>query len=140
MEPAFAVFLETEANNHFGIKCKSDWTGQSFYKKTMTLMKKEILPNPALDLMAVRKNHSSRPFFVFEEQCSLCRVGFSSMVATIKNGQYISQKGSGYATAPDYANRLISIIEEFELYQYDNEGYTGIVGDNRESQKREGRY
>ncbi|MEZ4981272.1 MAG: hypothetical protein R2769_06720 [Saprospiraceae bacterium] len=32
--PALAGLpLPVEANNHFGIKCKSDWTGQSFYKK-----------------------------------------------------------------------------------------------------------
>lgn len=29
---------------------------------------------------------------------------------------------AGYATDPSYANRLITIIEDYELYKYDNEG------------------
>ena len=31
-------------------------------------------------------------------------------------------KKAGYATDPSYANRLISIIEDYELYKYDREG------------------
>ena len=31
-------------------------------------------------------------------------------------------KKAGYATDPSYANRLITIIEDYDLYKYDNEG------------------
>ncbi|MBD4339146.1 N-acetylmuramoyl-L-alanine amidase, partial [Xanthomonas citri pv. citri] len=31
-------------------------------------------------------------------------------------------KKAGYATDPSYANRLITIIEDYELYKYDSRG------------------
>ena len=33
---------------------------------------------------------------------------------------------AGYATDPSYANRLITIIEDYELYKYDTRGLSGI--------------
>lgn len=31
-------------------------------------------------------------------------------------------KKAGYATDPSYANRLITIIEDYDLYKYDSRG------------------
>ncbi|MEZ5057875.1 MAG: glucosaminidase domain-containing protein [Saprospiraceae bacterium] len=118
--------LATEANNHFGIKCKSDWTGQSFYKKDDDFDEEGNLTESCF-----RSYGSAEESFIDHSLFLKSNARYAELFtygSDYKKWAKGLQK-AGYATAPDYANRLISIIEEFELYQYDNEGYTGIVGD-----------
>lgn len=42
------------------------------------------------------------------------------ILQTIKVGTGL--KKAGYATDPSYANRLITIIEDYDLYKYDRKG------------------
>lgn len=46
---------------------------------------------------------------------------FSNSISPItKDGTRL--KKAGYATDPSYANRLITIIEDYDLYKYDSKG------------------
>ena len=105
--------LSRKSNNHFGIKCGGGWRGRS-------VRAKDDAPNECF--RAYRKVEDSY------EDHSLFLVGnqrYASLFK-LKKTDYKSWarglKKAGYATDPSYANKLITIIETYDLYKYDNDG------------------
>ena len=102
--------LAVYANNHFGIKCHKGWNGSTFIhdddEKNECFRK---YPN----VFDSYNDHSlflkSRPWYIPLFQ--LRTTDYRSWAKGLK--------ASGYATDPKYAERLIDIIEEYKLYQYD---------------------
>ncbi|MDR0686174.1 MAG: glucosaminidase domain-containing protein [Dysgonamonadaceae bacterium] len=102
--------LARTANNHFGIKCASDWKGGKVYYDDD------------------RANECFRRYKKTEDSYrdhSLFLTGrprYAGLFA-LKNNDYKGwAKGlqrSGYATDNAYANKLIKIIELYELHRYD---------------------
>jgi LysM repeat protein len=109
--------LATEGNNHFGIKCKSEWKGKKIYHDDDA--KGECFRKYA-HAEASYIDHSnflmsgSRYSFLFQ----LDPKDYTGWARGLKQ--------AGYATDPSYPERLIKIIEEFKLYVYDE------YGDNRQ--------
>jgi len=109
--------LATDGNNHFGIKCKSEWKGKKIYHdddaKGECFRKYVHAEASYIDhsnfLMA-----GSRYSFLFQ----LDPKDYAGWARGLKQ--------AGYATDPGYAERLIKIIEDFKLYVYDE------YGDNRQ--------
>jgi flagellum-specific peptidoglycan hydrolase FlgJ len=109
--------LATEANNHFGIKCKSYWTGKTYYHKDDDYNKKGQLMESCfraydsdIDSYIDRSN--------FLSQTERYKVLFSysnTEYAAWANGL----KYCGYATDDSYASKLIDKIEKYHLYVYD---------------------
>lgn len=103
--------LARYANNHFGIKCKLDWAGESYSKDDEEKNECFRKYNSVLDSYS---DHSeflkSRPRYSF-----LFDIPVNDYKAWC-NGL----KEAGYATDPNYAIRLISIIEKYKLYELDN--------------------
>ena len=102
--------LASKSNNHFGIKCHSDWDGERVYHDDDE--KDECF----------RKYENVR--FSFEDHTDFLVRG--SRYAFLFDLDPIDYKGwakglqrAGYATSPSYADRLIKIIKEAELYTYD---------------------
>tara|TARA_B100000780_G_scaffold278007_1_gene250193 strand:- start:1186 stop:1998 length:813 start_codon:yes stop_codon:yes gene_type:complete len=102
--------LALKSNNHFGIKCHSGWRGKKVYhdddKKGECFRKYK---NP---------EKSYRDHSVFLES----RDRYNSLFKLRKNNYVkwaIGLKKAGYATDPAYANKLISIIERYELWKLD---------------------
>ncbi len=102
--------LAKYANNHFGIKCTSDWKGKAYYKD-------DDQNNDCFrvykDARESYKDHSE----------FLKRKRYSSLFELDKNDYKnwaIGLKTAGYATNPKYADMLIGIIEKYKLYQYDS--------------------
>ena len=102
--------LAREANNHFGIKCHSDWTG------------------PTIRHDDDRRNECfrkySRPEDSFYDHSDFIRSGSRySFLFDISSTDYKAWarglKKAGYATNTDYANMLIRKIEEFNLHYFD---------------------
>jgi LysM repeat protein len=101
--------LAREANNHFGIKC-SDWKGPSYiqdddekdecFRKYKTTL--ESYDDHSRFLM-------TRPRYAFLFQLEL----------TDYKGWARGLKKAGYATDPKYAESLIKIIEDNQLYLFD---------------------
>ncbi|MDE6296568.1 MAG: glucosaminidase domain-containing protein [Muribaculaceae bacterium] len=102
--------LATKGNNHFGIKCHSDWTGD-------TLLRNDDAANECFRVYSSAAesftDHSRfllkkryRPLFEFDV------TDYASWAHGLKQ--------CGYATDPNYANRLISIIERYSLYLFDS--------------------
>jgi LysM repeat protein len=102
--------LALKANNHFGIKCKSDWTGPSVKKDDDS--PDECFRKYGSALESYR-DHSKfltggmRYQFLFDYD-----------IKDYKKWAY-GLKRAGYATDPQYPERLLKIIEEFQLYRLD---------------------
>lgn len=125
--------LAIEANNHFGIKCHNDWNGPY-------IRIDDDKPNEKFrkydDVKDSYRDHSD--FLTSKNRYSslfnLNRTDYKSWAKGLKN--------AGYATARDYAHRLIKIIEEEKLYIYDKADktdYKRIVDAQNPSNKFERR-
>ncbi|MEN9512957.1 MAG: hypothetical protein RJB16_717, partial [Bacteroidota bacterium] len=101
--------LAKKFNNHFGIKCKSDWKGETTYQDDDTKQECFRVYPTAL---ASFKDHSdflkNRPNYA--ALFTLDPVDDSAWAYGLKK--------AGYATASDYPKRLLKIIDDYELSQY----------------------
>lgn len=102
--------LARKSNNHFGIKCHSDWRGGKVYHDDDLqgeCFRKYRTPEQSYE------DHS-----LFLSQRPRYAVLFELNVRDYKGWAKGLQK-CGYATDKAYANRLIKLIEDYELYEYD---------------------
>lgn len=103
--------LVTKANNHFGIKCH-DWKGQTVYHDDDE--KGECFRKYSLAKFSYR-DHS---LFLTG------RKRYTDLFKLPKDDYKGWAKGlrkAGYATDKKYPDKLISLIERYELYQYDGQ-------------------
>src|SRR5690606_3580331 len=104
--------LAKEANNHFGIKCHTGWTGEKIHHD-----------DDALQECFRKYRHASESFR--DHSLFLTSRSRYSDLFLLKKGDYQSwAKGlrkAGYATDPKYPDKLISLIERYQLYRYDDE-------------------
>jgi len=101
--------LAKNANNHFGIKCTSDWKGKSYYKDD----------DNKNDCFRVY----DRPEDSFRDHSNfLKRKNYAHLFELDKNdyqGWAYGLKSAGSATNPKYPQLLIGIIQKYNLDQYD---------------------
>ncbi len=102
--------LARQGNNHFGIKCHSDWKGK-------TMRQDDDAPN---ECFRVYKNaeESYRDHSKFLKNSQRYASLFDLQITDYK-GWAKGLKKAGYATLPTYANVLINTIETYNLQQYD---------------------
>lgn len=104
--------LAKKSNNHFGIKCHGEWRGRKVYHDD--------------DARGECFRAYSHPRDSYEDHSLfLKRARYASLFdlkITDYRGWARGLKKAGYATDPSYANRLITIIEDYELYRYDVRG------------------
>ena len=101
--------LALNFNNHFGIKCKTDWKGETTYQDDDT--KQECFrayPNANASFIDHSNFIKTRPNYAPLFQ--LDPVDDSAWA--------IGLKKAGYATASDYANKLMKVIDDYELSQF----------------------
>ena len=104
--------LVRQGNNHFGIKCHN-WTGPTQYHDD------DARGECFRAYRNVRDSYEDHSKFL----TSGARYAFLfKLKITDYKGWARGLKKAGYATDPSYANRLITIIEDYELYKYDNQG------------------
>ena len=97
--------LATKANNHFGIKCTSDWPGKSYhYNEERT---NECFRHYA----TVQDSYEDHSLFLKRKRYESL---FALSVGDYK-GWAQGLKDCGYATDPKYPEKLIRIIELYEL-------------------------
>ena len=101
--------LAKNHNNHFGIKCKSDWTGAKTYQDDDA---KQECFRAYEEAELSFKDHSNflknRPNYV--DLFLLDPVDDTAWAFGLKK--------AGYATASDYPKKLLKIIDDYELAQY----------------------
>jgi LysM repeat protein len=113
--------LATEANNHFGIKCHKEWNGDTFIQDDET--KNECFrkyDNP---------NESFRDHSWFLTQRDRYKSLFLLDIKDYKGWAW-GLKVAGYATNPKYPELLIKAIETYELFKFDDPGYSGTFADS----------
>jgi len=120
--------LAKESNNHFGIKCHTDWKGERVYKAD---------DNPDDCFRKYKKVEDS-----FEDHSQfLLRSRYSSLFQLEMKDYKAWARGlqqCGYATDKGYANKLINLVEIYELYQYDSKksGSASSSKDKKEKDKK----
>ena len=105
-------FLSLSSNNHFGIKCKKNWTGERVYHDDDA--KGECFRK----YPTVEESYADHAEFLDSQQRYDSLFAYSP---TDYKSWARGLKAAGYATAPDYAERLIRIIEESRLYLLDKD-------------------
>jgi flagellum-specific peptidoglycan hydrolase FlgJ len=99
--------LAMNANNHFGIKCKPDWTGETYSMGTACYKKYS-------SVLASYEDHSNHI-----KTRSWYADLFKLKITDYKGWAY-GLKKDGYATDPNYAGNLISIIERYKFNKMDS--------------------
>lgn len=109
--------LAIKSNNHFGIKCKSYWTGLTVQYKDDDFDTKGRLLESCFraygDIESSFKDHSD--FLKGSDK-------YADLFALDKSdykGWAVGLMSSGYATDKTYALKLITVIEDFQLYRFD---------------------
>lgn len=113
--------LAVEANNHFGIKCAGEWNGPTIIKdddtKDECFRKYKSVLESYTDHSLFIKNKNRYSFL------------FDYKVTDYKSWAY-GLKKAGYATDPNYPQRLIKIIEENGLNHFDDNSYKSTSNAN----------
>lgn len=121
--------LSRKSNNHFGIKCKSNWTGKRVYHDDD--MRNECF----------RHYNSVEESFIDHSNFLTANPRYGDLFQldiTDYKGWARGLKKAGYATAPHYAESLIKIIEDNKLYVYDhvvNDQQLDMITNNGKTQQ-----
>jgi flagellum-specific peptidoglycan hydrolase FlgJ len=104
--------LSVLANNHFGIKCHKDWFGPSVKyddDEEQECFRKYDVPSESYKDHALFLTNRTwyAPLFLLEKD------DYKEWARGLKN--------AGYATDPKYPDKLIAIIERYQLGKYDAE-------------------
>ena len=102
--------LAVKVHNHFGIKCHNNWKGKTFHQDDDA--RNECFRSYRSDDESFR-DHSD--FLRYRDRYAF----LFDLEPTDYKGWAYGLKKAGYATAPTYATSLIQIIEEHELWRYD---------------------
>ncbi|MEZ4858327.1 MAG: glucosaminidase domain-containing protein [Flavobacteriaceae bacterium] len=104
--------LTNKANNHFGIKCHTQWAGEKVYhdddEKSECFRKYKDAKYSFRDHSLFLTQRSR-----YQELFKLKKDDYKAWAKGLKK--------AGYATDPKYPDKLISIIEKNQLYRYDEE-------------------
>ncbi|WP_124979910.1 glucosaminidase domain-containing protein [Nonlabens xiamenensis] len=105
--------LATEANNHFGIKCHRGWTGGRIYH------------DDDEDQECFRTYNDAKFSYRDHSLFLRDRKRYAGLFKLDRDDYEAWAKGlraAGYATDKRYPQKLISLIERYELYKYDAMG------------------
>lgn len=102
--------LATEGNNHFGIKCHENWAGDTI------LIDDDELQECFRKYDSVAASYTDHSLFLttrrrYANLFALDILDYPAWARTLK--------ADGYATNPQYADRLISLIERFNIARLD---------------------
>lgn len=103
--------LATKGNNHFGIKCHKEWKGES-------MLRNDDAPNECFRVYNTPEE-SYRDHSKFLQRTRYQKL--FKLDITDYQGWAKGLRECGYATDPNYAARLITIIERYSLYSYDTD-------------------
>lgn len=115
--------LSKKSNNHFGIKCHKGWTGERVYHDDDELQecfRKYKDPKYSFRDHSIFLTGRSR----YDDLFSYKKDDYKSWAKGLKK--------AGYATDPKYPNKLISIIERYDLDSFDRE----VLGNKRKTHNK----
>lgn len=126
--------LSSKYNNHFGIKCHSDWQGERYYQEDDD---KDPVTGQLIKSCFRAYKNGDESFIAHSEFLRDPRkVNRYGSLFQLDPKDYtnwaVGLQRSGYATAQDYSDKLIRIIEDLQLHQYDLMS-SGDVANNNNS-------
>jgi len=103
--------LAQQGKNHFGIKCKEDWTGK-------TMKHNDDAPNECFRVYDdPKQSYEDHSIFLATRKYY---VNLFKLDPKDYKGWAHGLKKAGYATNPRYAYILLDKIEKYRLYEFDN--------------------
>lgn len=132
--------LANKANNHFGIKCGNNWSGETYSKHDdETDSTGEMIESCFRAYKSGEESYLAHSDFLANPS-KQSRYGFLfELPTTDYTGWANGLKFAGYATDPSYPNKLIKIIESYELFKYDEKVQstqsTLVFNDNKAENK-----
>lgn len=102
--------LARRSNNHFGIKCHTNWTGGRVYHDD------DYRGECFRKYRKVEDSYEDHALFLTNRPRY---AGLFKLDVKNYKGWARGLQKSGYATDKAYANKLIKMIEDYELYKYD---------------------
>lgn len=103
--------LAVKGNNHFGIKCHKDWRGDR-------MLRNDDAPDECFRVYnSPEESYEDHSRFLLRERYR----PLFQLEVTDYQGWARGLRKCGYATDPNYAARLITIIERYALYNLDTE-------------------
>ncbi|MGB1283199.1 MAG: glucosaminidase domain-containing protein [Polaribacter sp.] len=119
--------LASKANNHFGIKCHTDWQGERVYydddKRGECFRKYQYVATSFRDhstFLSRRKRYAF--LFNYDKNYKKWAKGL---------------KKAGYATDSKYPKKLIKIIEDYKLYKFDTVKKNGFKAKKKKKKEVE---
>lgn len=102
--------LAVDGNNHFGIKCHTDWTGDTI------LIDDDELQECFRKYVTVEESYNDHSLFLKNRKryANLFQLDIMDYPAWAR-----TLKADGYATNPKYADQLISIIQRYNIARLD---------------------
>lgn len=122
--------LARRGNNHFGMKCGSNWQGGTIYRED-----DDYNDQGQLIKSCFRTYRNGQASFVAHSEFlrdprKAFRYGFLFRLDPTDYQRWAyGLKQAGYATSPTYPEKLIGLIERYQLYQYD----TALLADGANS-------
>ncbi|MEO8235605.1 MAG: glucosaminidase domain-containing protein [Flavobacterium sp.] len=127
--------LSVQANNHFGIKCHKEWTGESVKHDDDALQE------------CFRKYKHAEESYRDHSYFLTSRAWYKPLFLLPKNDYKAWARGlkkAGYATDVKYPDKLIGLIERYQLQQYDAEvlgtGFSTKPTDQKEEITNDNKY
>ena len=102
--------LALKSNNHFGIKCHTGWKGERVYHdddEKGECFRKYLYPETSYNDHSLFLTQRRRYAFLFEYD-----------IKNYKKWAFGLRK-AGYATDKKYPNKLLKIIKDYRLYEFD---------------------
>lgn len=111
--------LAIEANNHFGIKCHTSWTGEEYFVTTGEYVNGIYQSQSDAcfrKYATVKESYEDHSNFLASRQHynALFKISSADYVAWAEG-----LKKAGYATDPEYDKKLVQVIKQYNLHRFD---------------------
>lgn len=112
--------LARNGNNHFGIKCGSNWNGKTIYRKDDDYNEEgKLIESCFRGYRTPEAGYIAHSEFLRDPRKTF-RYGFLFRIDPTDYKRWANGlRQAGYATSATYPEKLISLIERYELHQYD---------------------
>jgi flagellum-specific peptidoglycan hydrolase FlgJ len=115
-----ASTLARKANNHFGMKCGSAWRGPTYYIKDDDYDENGQLIESCFRVFEDAESCYIAHSEFLRDPNKAYRYGFLFRLDQKDYKKWAQGlKQAGYATSPTYSDALISLIDQYKLYNFD---------------------
>ena len=123
--------LASRANNHFGIKCGNAWDGRTYFKEDDDYdpATGELIKSCFRVFRSAEASYVAHSEFLRDPSKEWRYGPLFRLDITDYRSWARGLKDAGYATDPSYPEKLIRLIETYQLYQYDRTIVPPVLAD-----------